>query len=527
MGEEGVAVMKAQSQSPKMKKKKRVRRSESKHAKKNKRKGAEVEVQVANGDDDDEFMPVVPRKSNPYADIPKKMDDILGPIRNQPPPPPIIPAEPPSVFFETGNYSISGLNADVRLKQVALPGRKLDLSRRGDNNNNNTSRIREPKFQVPGKPVKFPKPPKPKEKIEPQLSPPPQTPLNEPPMAVENNEPELIVLEENLESADVIPPQQTLDIKPKIQEKQPPPIKIERMISKEEQVEAWLTKAHENEGTEPNELEEEAKMEELIEGKMQEEEELLIPLEVAQHTVTPPQQQQQKQEQQQQKQDSAKKPKKPIATKPALPKTLVKPAVASPPPQEMTDEPSEAFEEPLEDQPEEVKPTLAQVITSQDNQDDAKMSGPIRIGINGFERTGRLVLLAALEAGIDVVAINDAFTPANFMVYALKYDLAHGASKNKKSEVRLSPTGQIMVGSKSVDVLDTKDSDKIPWECLGVNCVVETVPPLTQVREAKRHLRKAGGRNAQGTSKSMSMKKKSPSLTATATTTTTTREQQQ
>jgi hypothetical protein len=40
---------------------------------------------------------------------------------------------------------------------------------------------------------------------------------------------------------------------------------------------------------------------------------------------------------------------------------------------------------------------------------------PPKIGINGFERTGRLVLRAAIESGLDVKAINDPFIPVNYM----------------------------------------------------------------------------------------------------------------
>ena len=37
---------------------------------------------------------------------------------------------------------------------------------------------------------------------------------------------------------------------------------------------------------------------------------------------------------------------------------------------------------------------------------------PPKVGINGFNNVGRLVLRAALESGMDVVAVNDPFIPA-------------------------------------------------------------------------------------------------------------------
>ncbi len=45
---------------------------------------------------------------------------------------------------------------------------------------------------------------------------------------------------------------------------------------------------------------------------------------------------------------------------------------------------------------------------------------PKQIGINGFGRIGRLVLRAALAAGVDVAAINDPFIPLDYMVYMFK-----------------------------------------------------------------------------------------------------------
>lgn len=39
-----------------------------------------------------------------------------------------------------------------------------------------------------------------------------------------------------------------------------------------------------------------------------------------------------------------------------------------------------------------------------------------KVGINGFGRIGRLVLRAALDKGVDVVAVNDPFIDVTYMV---------------------------------------------------------------------------------------------------------------
>ena len=52
---------------------------------------------------------------------------------------------------------------------------------------------------------------------------------------------------------------------------------------------------------------------------------------------------------------------------------------------------------------------------------------PPKVGINGFNNVGRLVLRAALESGMDVVAVNDPFIPAQvpitniFFIYTFNW----------------------------------------------------------------------------------------------------------
>ena len=56
-----------------------------------------------------------------------------------------------------------------------------------------------------------------------------------------------------------------------------------------------------------------------------------------------------------------------------------------------------------------------------------------KVGINGFGRIGRLVLRAAIDKGVAVVAINDPFIPLDYMVYMFKYDSTHGKFKGEIS----------------------------------------------------------------------------------------------
>ena len=53
----------------------------------------------------------------------------------------------------------------------------------------------------------------------------------------------------------------------------------------------------------------------------------------------------------------------------------------------------------------------------------------VRIGINGFGRIGRLVFRAAMGnkgSNAKVMAINDPFMDADYLMYLLKYDSVHG-----------------------------------------------------------------------------------------------------
>jgi len=69
-----------------------------------------------------------------------------------------------------------------------------------------------------------------------------------------------------------------------------------------------------------------------------------------------------------------------------------------------------------------------------------------KVGINGFGRIGRLVLRAAIEKGVDVVAVNDPFIDLDYMVYMFQYDSTHGRYKGevKKDGGKLVVDGKVI-----------------------------------------------------------------------------------
>lgn len=107
-----------------------------------------------------------------------------------------------------------------------------------------------------------------------------------------------------------------------------------------------------------------------------------------------------------------------------------------------------------------------------------------KIGINGFGRIGRLVLRAALEKGVDVVAVNDPFIALDYMVYMFKYDSTHGRySGDVKAE-----GGALVVNGKKIEVFQERDPKSIPWGKVGADIVVESTGVFTTIEKAGAHL---------------------------------------
>jgi len=111
------------------------------------------------------------------------------------------------------------------------------------------------------------------------------------------------------------------------------------------------------------------------------------------------------------------------------------------------------------------------------------MSKPI--GINGFGRIGRLVLRAALAKGANVVAVNDPFIPADYMVYMFKYDSTHG---QYKGEVKVED-GKLVIDGHAITIFGERDPAAIDWAGAGAEYVVESTGVFTTVEKASAHFK--------------------------------------
>jgi glyceraldehyde 3-phosphate dehydrogenase len=121
----------------------------------------------------------------------------------------------------------------------------------------------------------------------------------------------------------------------------------------------------------------------------------------------------------------------------------------------------------------------------------------IKVGINGFGRIGRLVFQALCDQNllgqIDVVAVVDISTDADYFAYQIKYDTIHGKFKHdvktEKSNPSLEDNDILVVnGHKIKCIMATKSPAELPWKALGVEYVIESTGLFTDSEKAKGHL---------------------------------------
>ena len=109
----------------------------------------------------------------------------------------------------------------------------------------------------------------------------------------------------------------------------------------------------------------------------------------------------------------------------------------------------------------------------------------VKVGINGFGRIGSLAFSASFDKeDVDVVAINDPFVSADYMVYMIKHDTVHGQFKGEVYE----ENGCLVVNGKTIKVYNEKDPAQIPWGENGVEYVLECSGVFTTMDTANAHL---------------------------------------
>lgn len=108
----------------------------------------------------------------------------------------------------------------------------------------------------------------------------------------------------------------------------------------------------------------------------------------------------------------------------------------------------------------------------------------IRVGINGFGRIGRLVLRASRDMPeIQVVHINDPFTPTDYMRYQFKFDSVHGRYKGTVG----ADEKHLVVDGRKIVTSNELDASKINWGDSNVDIVIEASGKALEKSKAEKH----------------------------------------
>lgn len=97
---------------------------------------------------------------------------------------------------------------------------------------------------------------------------------------------------------------------------------------------------------------------------------------------------------------------------------------------------------------------------------------PIRVGINGFGRIGRLTFRFAWDMmnDIEIVHVNEILGGTETAAYLVKYDSVHGIWPK---EVEMASPTAFTVDGKTVSFSDRKDFTQVDWKSLGVELVID------------------------------------------------------
>jgi glyceraldehyde 3-phosphate dehydrogenase len=95
---------------------------------------------------------------------------------------------------------------------------------------------------------------------------------------------------------------------------------------------------------------------------------------------------------------------------------------------------------------------------------------PLRLGINGFGRIGRLALRAAWERDdIDVAHINEPHADVGTCAHLLNFDSVHGRFANEVT----ADDGALTAEGRRITLSGASTPAEVPWERAGVEIVLE------------------------------------------------------
>ena len=111
----------------------------------------------------------------------------------------------------------------------------------------------------------------------------------------------------------------------------------------------------------------------------------------------------------------------------------------------------------------------------------------MNVAINGLGRIGRLVLRLLVNQGktnqLHLVAIND-LIDVDHLAYLIKYDSTHGPFSG---DIHAEENSLVVNGQK-IHVFSEKDPEKLPWDRLKVDYVIEATGFFTTKETAHKHI---------------------------------------
>lgn len=108
----------------------------------------------------------------------------------------------------------------------------------------------------------------------------------------------------------------------------------------------------------------------------------------------------------------------------------------------------------------------------------------MKVAINGFGRIGRMTLRALLnKKNVEVVAIND-LTDSKLLAHLFKYDTSHG----KFAGTVALQDQYIVVNDQKILLLNERAPEKLPWNDLQIDVVIESTGRFTQKEGAQLHI---------------------------------------
>lgn len=115
----------------------------------------------------------------------------------------------------------------------------------------------------------------------------------------------------------------------------------------------------------------------------------------------------------------------------------------------------------------------------------------IRLAINGFGRTGRSFLRAALASShpFEIVAVNDLGAP-EALARLFARDSVHG----RYPEAVSVDGSSMIVGSRRISMLAESDPKALPWGELGIDVVIESTGRYTSRGKAMAHIEAGAAR---------------------------------